>query len=103
MVTVGGSPSSGVTSSPSGNKPTKIAVIVAVVVVLIILGVIVWYALLSRQAPRGAGQNIIPKAFRSSDVGEVTLEKQYDNPFERQSQYVNPFQEVKSPLQSLQR
>ena len=37
-----------------------------------------------------------------SDVSEVALKTEYQNPFDRDSQYVNPFDEFKSPFQSLQ-
>lgn len=36
------------------------------------------------------------------NASDITLKTEYSNPFEPAAQYVNPFQEYKSPFQSLQ-
>ena len=44
--------------------------------------------------------SILPVSQKKSSTPQLT--EKYQNPFERETQYVNPFQEFKSPFQSLQ-
>ncbi|HLD26112.1 MAG TPA: hypothetical protein VJC05_03665 [Candidatus Andersenbacteria bacterium] len=77
----------------------KTLMIVGVVIVVLVIVLVVLLLL----SPRGTVDKVVPQALQlKGDVSEVALKTEYQNPFDRDSQYVNPFDEFKSPFQSLQ-
>ena len=81
-----------------GKTPVLIGVIIALV---ILVGVAVW--LVTREGgSEGAARSFLPLAGLRQQPTEVTLKSEYTNPFDRGSQYVNPFEDYKSPFVSLQ-
>lgn len=79
----------------------KVLIIVGVVLVLLLLVVLVAVLVVRRPSSEGPlVLNALPRGTRKTTVVAPTTE--YQNPFERRVQYVNPFAEVKSPFQNLQ-
>lgn len=79
----------------------KYAIIVAAVVVIIaIIGIISLLVL----RPRDIKQAALPAPVldRLAGGAAISLNEDYRNPFDQESQYVNPFSEFKSPFHSLQ-
>lgn len=70
-------------------------VVVGVVVLIILIGAAVWLYGRSRSgASLPIGASILGQS-------KVEAKKEYKNPFDRTSQFVNPFSEVKSPFTAL--
>lgn len=77
----------------------KIVAIVGVAVVVMLL--FVFFLLFVGQGRRGT--LTLPGILEGRQAAvPVSLTTEYKNPFDRDSQYVNPFQEFKSPFHSLQ-
>lgn len=78
----------------------KIVAIVGVAVVVVML-LFVFFLLFVGQGRRGT--LTLPGILEGRQAAvPVSLTTEYKNPFDRDSQYVNPFQEFKSPFHSLQ-
>lgn len=81
------------------SRKTLVLAVGAAVVLLVVIVLALSFARrgtpLSLSLPDGISGGV-------SKVSDVPLTKAYQNPFERETQYVNPFQELKSPFQSLQ-
>ncbi|MBI4021993.1 MAG: hypothetical protein HY372_01415 [Candidatus Andersenbacteria bacterium] len=78
-----------------------VAVVVAVAVVLLLILVILLMALSRGQK----GESLVPSLpglSQGEAASEVVPQTEYENPFERDTQYVNPFDDTKSPFDSLQ-
>ena len=75
---------------------SKTTVLVMVGVIAVVLGLVI-VGFFSR---RPGGLNIPLPGLRGPSAPEV--KKTYQNPFDKETQYVNPFEEFKSPFQSLQ-
>lgn len=78
------------------NKEKGIAHILLILVILV--AVVLGIYFVARQT------NLLPKT--SFQIGQtkdptVSLQTQYQNPFDENSQYVNPFSEYKNPFDSL--
>lgn len=79
----------------------RLAVIVGGVVVgVVLLGIIGW--LLMRNSGGSAPSPLGSLPGLSGGQTDVELKTEYANPFERSTQYVNPFADYKSPFISLQ-
>ncbi|MBI2066128.1 hypothetical protein HYT60_01290 [Candidatus Woesebacteria bacterium] len=50
---------------------------------------------------KGVIQNPIPEQLRLFQKSDVELKSQYTNPFEADTQYVNPFSQYKNPFDFL--
>jgi len=72
--------------------------IVLGVVLAILTAVVIAYALVGQRP----GSPIASLLGPSVPPTQVAPEKEYKNPFDRETQYVNPFEEFKSPFHSLQ-
>jgi len=66
--------------------------VVVVVAIIVVLGLLLLRGGVVRKAPSEA-----PRAARQ----QVELTSGYSNPFEKETQYVNPFAEYKNPFDSL--
>lgn len=67
---------------------------------LLIIGIVVGIYLVSKQT------NLFPKTFLpkiGSQDPSVSVKTEYKNPFEKSTQYVNPFDQYKSPLANLKK
>ena len=95
------SPSSPLPVRPpaAGGNSAKIAALIVVVVLLFVLGVGVFVFM--RSTMRGGLSSASPADTDQVPV-QVSLTSEYKNPFDQDSQYVNPFEEFKSPFHSLQ-
>ena len=68
--------------------------------IVLIFGLVVGAYLVSKQT------NLFPKAFLpkiSSQEPNVVVKSEYKNPFDKSTQYVNPFDQYKSPLVNLKK
>ncbi len=88
-------------SPATGSKKTIIAV-VAVLVFVVLLAIIGLYVTRVYKKPGATTSDLIPQLLKSSEVSKINLKTEYQNPFDKDTQYVNPFSEFKSPFQSLQ-
>lgn len=105
MATTSGGTSQGGSgfSSPFGNigggsawsSKTTVLVVVGVIAVVLVLIIAVFFS------RRPGGLKVPLLGGREPSAPE--LKKTYQNPFEKETQYVNPFAEFKSPFQSLQK
>lgn len=65
--------------------------------VLLLAGLVVGVFLVSSGNPL----KLFSKASEKKQEPTVTLQKQYQNPFDKSAQYVNPFSSYKNPFDSL--
>lgn len=65
----------------------------------IILGLLLVVAVVGFLVYRGLVK--IPGLSRSTATGNVNLQTQYQNPFDKNAQYVNPFDSYKNPFDNL--
>ena len=66
--------------------------------IVLIFGLVVGAYLVSKQT------NLFPKAFLpkiSSQEPNVVVKSEYKNPFDKKTQYVNPFEETNNPFANL--
>lgn len=79
-------------------SPREAGVIaLAVPLLLLVIVAVAVYVLISI----GIIQNPLPKQLLPSKEPTVELQKQYQNPFDKNTQYVNPFSKYKNPFDSL--
>lgn len=64
--------------------------IVVLLLVLLLLGGIIVYLLVSR--------SLISNPFASLQKSTVALQTKYQNPFDKNAQYANPFSQYKNPF-----
>lgn len=77
-------------------QPRQAALLVIVLVVVVVLVLVVL-------AAGQRGKDVLGPLTGKKQPTTPQLSKSYANPFEPETQYVNPFAEFKSPFQSLQR
>lgn len=69
---------------------------------LLIIGAVVLYLLVSQGIINLPKTPYLPKLTTSKEP-TVALQKQYQNPFDKSAQYVNPFSEYKNPFDALKK
>lgn len=70
---------------------------------LLVIGAVLLYLLVSQgvvKLPQLPSLSTLPKLTTSKEP-TVALQKQYQNPFDKSAQYVNPFSEYKNPFDAL--
>ncbi len=76
----------------------KGAIALAVPLLLIATAAAVFYILISQGIIKGPTLPIFPGAKKEPTV---SLQKQYQNPFDKNAQYLNPFSQYKNPFDAL--
>ncbi|MBI4084502.1 MAG: hypothetical protein HY431_01210 [Candidatus Levybacteria bacterium] len=95
-------------SAPSANEvqephthsspKTKNAVILGGAIALIVIFILVSYLISSSKTAKQADKTAGQSAKKGPTVNLVT---EYNNPFDKKSQYVNPFSKYKNPFDTL--
>lgn len=88
----------GPSAGKSGDK-SRMLMLVGVIVLVVFVVVVIVMTTLSRKSSSTAD---VPKAQQiSGEISDIALNEAYENPFDRDTQYSNPFNEFKSPFESL--
>lgn len=76
----------------------RVFALVVLLLILFALGTVLYVL------PSGVlKQTSLPSLPRQKQEASVTLQKQYQNPFDKNTQYVNPFSGYKNPFDTLKK
>lgn len=83
------------------NKHKQIRLLIFVT--LLFLTFVIAYTAITKQrwATKAPQSSVIPTAIPTAQQSNVSLKKEYKNPFDKNAQYVNPFSQYKNPFDSL--
>ncbi|GEM_PF-1916008 len=76
-------------------KPGFVVILPLLAVLVLSIGILLYFLVVKGKVSTSS----IPVL--SKNEGKVTLKSEYDNPFDKSSQYVNPFNQYKNPFDKL--